>query len=128
MTAARPSRATCCASSSIVQGHYGKLFEGDDPTGTAKLPALDYGAGPDDPRLLAAHRLRSASRSRPRSRGPCSDWITGDYRVFRNEATRTAFIEFVPGLIDGLAHAEEPDDAVAALRPISSARSSAAGG
>ena len=35
----------------IVQGHYGKLFEGD-PTGTAKLPAVDYSAGPDDPRLL----------------------------------------------------------------------------
>ena len=35
----------------IVQGHYGKLFEGD-PTGTAKLPDVDYGAGPDDPRLL----------------------------------------------------------------------------
>ena len=35
----------------IVQGHYAKLFEGD-PTGTAKLPAADYSAGPDDPRLL----------------------------------------------------------------------------
>ena len=35
----------------IVQGHYGKLFEGD-PAGTAKLPDVDYGAGPDDPRLL----------------------------------------------------------------------------
>ena len=35
----------------IVQGHYGKLFEGD-PTGTAKLPAFDYGAGADDQRLL----------------------------------------------------------------------------
>jgi glutamate-ammonia-ligase adenylyltransferase len=36
----------------IVQGHYAKLFEGDDPTGTAKLPDVDYGAGPEDPRLL----------------------------------------------------------------------------
>ena len=36
----------------IVQGHYEKLFEGDDPTGTASLPAIDYRAGPDDPRLL----------------------------------------------------------------------------
>src|SRR6202158_1776253 len=35
----------------VVQGHYGKLFEGD-PTGTEKLPAADYSAGPDDPRLL----------------------------------------------------------------------------
>src|SRR6476620_1020060 len=35
----------------VVQGHYGKLFEGD-PTGTAKLPPADYSAGADDPRLL----------------------------------------------------------------------------
>src|SRR3981189_1485369 len=35
----------------VVQGHYGKLFEGD-PTGTVKLPAADYGAGPEDPRLM----------------------------------------------------------------------------
>ena len=35
----------------IVQGHYGKLFEGD-PTGSAKLPDVNYGAGPEDPRLL----------------------------------------------------------------------------
>jgi glutamate-ammonia-ligase adenylyltransferase len=41
--------------------------------------------------------------------------MTGDYRVFRTEATRDAFIEFVPALIDGLAHAEEPDRAVVAF-------------
>src|SRR3954463_13621301 len=35
----------------IVQGHYSRLFEGD-PTGTEKLPGLNYAAGPDDPRLL----------------------------------------------------------------------------
>ena len=35
----------------VVQGHYAKLFEGD-PTGTAKLPDVDYSAGPEDPRLL----------------------------------------------------------------------------
>src|SRR6202142_179828 len=34
----------------VVQGHYAKLFEGD-PAGTAKLPEVDYAAGPDDPRL-----------------------------------------------------------------------------
>src|SRR3954462_14445155 len=39
-------------------------------------------------------------------------WIAGEYRVFRSESTRNAFIEFVPALIDGLAHAEEPDGAV----------------
>ncbi|MGL4260730.1 MAG: bifunctional [glutamine synthetase] adenylyltransferase/[glutamine synthetase]-adenylyl-L-tyrosine phosphorylase, partial [Afipia sp.] len=34
-----------------VQNHYSRLFEGD-PTGTAKLPDIDYGKGPDDNRLL----------------------------------------------------------------------------
>ena len=42
-------------------------------------------------------------------------WLTGDYRALRVEATRNAFVEFVPALIDGLAHAEEPDDAVTAF-------------
>jgi glutamate-ammonia-ligase adenylyltransferase len=32
----------------IVQAHYAKLFEGDDP---AKLPQIDYRAGPEDQRL-----------------------------------------------------------------------------
>ena len=36
-------------------------------------------------------------------------------KALRNEATRNAFVEFVPGLIDGLAHAEEPDNAVTAF-------------
>ena len=42
-------------------------------------------------------------------------WLTGDYRVFRSDATRSAFVAFVPALIDGLAHAEEPDGAVTAF-------------
>jgi glutamate-ammonia-ligase adenylyltransferase len=94
----------------IVQGHYEKLFEGD-PTGTAKLPALDYGAGPDDPRLL--QHLTTLGFKKPAAVAQTlRHWITGDYRVFRNKATRSAFIEFVPALIDGLAHAEAPDRAV----------------
>jgi glutamate-ammonia-ligase adenylyltransferase len=98
----------------IVQGHYEKLFEGDDPTGTASLPALDYGAGPDDPRLmqhLATHGFKKPAAVAQTLR----DWIGGDYRVFRNEATRQAFVDFAPALIDGLAHAEEPDRAVVAF-------------
>ena len=42
-------------------------------------------------------------------------WMEGDYRALRVEATRNAFVEFIPALIDGLANAEEPDDAVAAF-------------
>ncbi|UGY01891.1 bifunctional [glutamine synthetase] adenylyltransferase/[glutamine synthetase]-adenylyl-L-tyrosine phosphorylase [Bradyrhizobium quebecense] len=98
----------------IVQNHYGKLFEGDDPTGSAKLPDVDYGAGPEDGRLI--EHLASLGFKKPvMVAGTVQQWIKGDYRALRVEATRAAFLEFIPGLIDGLADAEEPDDAVAAF-------------
>jgi glutamate-ammonia-ligase adenylyltransferase len=97
----------------VVQGHYEKLFEGD-PTGTEKLPAVDYQAGPDDPRLL--DYLATLGFKKPLMVAKTvRQWMTGDYRVFRTETTHSAFIEFVPALIDGLAHAEEPDAAVTAF-------------
>src|SRR5882757_3590990 len=98
----------------IVQGHYGKLFEGDDPTGTAKLPQINYDAGPEDPRLLE-HLAHLGFKKPVAVASTVRQWIEGDYRVLRVEATRAAFLEFIPGLIDGLAHAEEPDDAVVAF-------------
>jgi [glutamine synthetase] adenylyltransferase / [glutamine synthetase]-adenylyl-L-tyrosine phosphorylase len=97
----------------VVQGHYGKLFEGD-PTGTAKLPAADYRAGPDDPRLLE-HLATLGFKQPVMVAQTVRQWMVGDYRVFRMEQTRTAFVEFVPALIVGLAHAEEPDSAVTAF-------------
>ena len=97
----------------IVQGHYSKLFEGD-PAGTAKFPEIDYGAGPGDPRLL--EHLTTLGFKEPIAVAQTVQlWLAGEYRVFRTESTRTAFAEFVPALIDGLAHAEEPDRAVVAF-------------
>ena len=97
----------------IVQGHYEKLFEGD-PTGTAKLPPVDFGAGAEEPRLL--EHLATLGFKKPiMVAQTLRHWMTGDYRVFRTEATRQAFVAFVPALIDGLAHAEEPDAAVTAF-------------
>jgi [glutamine synthetase] adenylyltransferase / [glutamine synthetase]-adenylyl-L-tyrosine phosphorylase len=97
----------------IVQGHYGKLFEGD-PTGTEKLPAVKYGGGPEDPRLLE-HLATLGFKKPVMVAQTLAQWIAGDYRVFRNETTRSAFVEFVPALIDGLSRAEEPDGAVTAF-------------
>src|SRR5229473_3527971 len=97
----------------VVQGHYGKLFEGD-PTGTAKLPAADYRAGADDPRLLE-HLATLGFKQPIMVAQTVRQWMVGDYRVFRVEQTRNAFVEFVPALIVGLAHAEEPDHAVTAF-------------
>ena len=70
----------------IVQGHYGKLFEGD-PTGTAKLPDVNYSAGPDDPRLL--DHLATLGFKKPiMVAKTVQQWLQGDYRALRNEATK----------------------------------------
>jgi glutamate-ammonia-ligase adenylyltransferase len=94
----------------VVQGHYAKLFEGD-PAGTAKLPDVDYTAGPDDQRLT--EHLASLGFKKPiMVAQTVRQWIDGDYRVFRMESTRSAFVDFLPSLIAGLANAEQPDNAV----------------
>ena len=96
-----------------VQTHYGKLFEGD-PAGTAKLPDVNYNGGPGDPRLI--EYLVTLGFKKPIAvAATLQQWIAGDYRVLRLEATRNALIEFIPALIEGLAHAEEPDNAVVAF-------------
>jgi glutamate-ammonia-ligase adenylyltransferase len=97
----------------IVQGHYAKLFEGD-PTGTAKLPDIDYSAGAEDQRLLK-HLAALGFKEPIKVAQTVQLWMAGEYRVFRTEATKSAFAEFAPALIDGLAHAEEPDRAVVAF-------------
>lgn len=94
-----------------VQGHYSRLFEGDAADGAAKLPVADYRSGPDDPRLL--DHLAKLGFKQPRMvADTIREWMTGDYRALKAEATRNAFDAFVPALIDGLARAEEPDSAV----------------
>src|SRR5579863_5712119 len=94
----------------IVQGHYAKLFEGD-PVGTVKLPEVDYSGGPDDPRLI--EHLASLGFKKPIAvAATIRQWLDGGYRVFRVEATRNSFVEFLPSLINGLANAEDPDNAI----------------
>ncbi len=97
----------------IVQGHYEKLFEGE-PAGAAALPPVDYGAGPEDLRLLE-HLTALGFKKQVTVAKTLQQWSVGEYRVFRNETTRNAFIEFLPALIDALAHADDPDRAVVAF-------------
>ncbi|MGJ4949134.1 bifunctional [glutamine synthetase] adenylyltransferase/[glutamine synthetase]-adenylyl-L-tyrosine phosphorylase [Bradyrhizobium sp. HKCCYLS20291] len=97
----------------VVQGHYARLFEGD-PTGTVSLPPVNYGAGPDEHRLLE-HLASLGFRDPLMVAKTLQRWLAGEYRVFRSEATRASFTEFLPALIDGLAHADEPDRAVVAF-------------
>jgi glutamate-ammonia-ligase adenylyltransferase len=96
-----------------VQNHYGRLFEGD-PTGTEKLPDVNYGAGPDDKALLE-HLLNLGFKKPKMVAETVRHWMNGEYRVFRVDATRQAFREFVPDLMRGLSRAEEPDDGVVAF-------------
>jgi glutamate-ammonia-ligase adenylyltransferase len=96
-----------------VQGHYAKLFEGD-PTGSEKLPDIDYAAGPDDVRLLD-HLVALGFRKPLMVATTLQQWMAGGYRVLKVETTQRAFLEFVPALIEGLSRAEEPDNAVTAF-------------
>ncbi len=98
---------------SCVQGHYGKLFETDAPR--AEHAALvDYSAGPDDPRVLV-HLAALGFKQPIMVSETIRQWMAGEYRVLKVEETRRAFNDFVPALIDGLARAEEPDNAVIAF-------------
>jgi glutamate-ammonia-ligase adenylyltransferase len=97
----------------LVQGHYGRLFEGD-PAGDMQLPDVDYSLGPTEPRLLE-HLARLGFRKPLMVAETVAHWMTDEYRALKVEATRQAFVEFVPALIAGLAQAEEPDNAVIAF-------------
>ncbi|MBI3698850.1 MAG: bifunctional [glutamine synthetase] adenylyltransferase/[glutamine synthetase]-adenylyl-L-tyrosine phosphorylase [Afipia sp.] len=96
-----------------VQAHYERLFEGD-PAGTAKLPDVDYNAGPDD-KALAAHLMSLGFKKPKMVAEVLQHWNSTDYRAFKVDATRQSFLEFLPELIRGLSRAEEPDNAVAAF-------------
>jgi glutamate-ammonia-ligase adenylyltransferase len=96
-----------------VQQHYGRLFEGD-VGGTAHLPVVDFTKGPDDPRTLA-HLSKLGFKQPVLMAEIIARWLTDDYRVLKVDATRQAFIEFMPALVAGLAKAEEPDNAVIAF-------------
>jgi [glutamine synthetase] adenylyltransferase / [glutamine synthetase]-adenylyl-L-tyrosine phosphorylase len=94
----------------VVQRHYGRLFEGDT-AGTAKLPQVDYAHGADDPRVV--EQLLSLGFKKPVAVAQTvRQWLEGGYRVFRVEATRATFVQFLPALIAGLSDAEDPDNAV----------------
>lgn len=93
-----------------VQGHYERLFEGD-PTEPEKAPDVDYGAGPDDARLI--DQLRRLGFKSPKTVAETvQHWMAGEYRALKVEATREALHEFLPNLLRGLSRAEHPDAAV----------------
>lgn len=96
-----------------VQAHYSRLFESAPPE-APNGPAIAYGAGPDDMRLL--EHLVSVGFKKPKMVATSlAQWLGGDYRALKVEATRRAFEAFVPALVEGLAQAEDPDAAIVAF-------------
>ena len=97
-----------------VQGHYSKLFEADEVVDAASLPPVDYGAGPEDQRLVE-HLVSLGFKKPAMVAETLRQWMAAEYRILRVDSTRRAFLEFVPTLVDGLARAEQPDNAVIAF-------------
>ena len=99
MTAAPPSPGICSAISTSCRAITASCSRAIRPA-PRRLPAVDYSAGPDDPRLL--EHLAALGFKKPiMVAQTVQQWMVGDYRVFRTESTRNAFVEFVPALIDG---------------------------
>ena len=96
-----------------VQAHYSRLFESAPPSAPSE-PAIAYGTGPEDARLL--EHLAGLGFKKPiMVATSLAVWLRGDYRALKVEVTRRAFEAFVPALVQGLAQAEDPDAAIVAF-------------
>jgi len=94
-----------------VQGHYSRLFEGEPVKGVA-APAIDYTAGPDDPRIVQ-HLVSLGFKQPAMVAETVREWLSGDYRALKAEGTLREFTALVPALLSSLARAENPDGTVA---------------
>jgi glutamate-ammonia-ligase adenylyltransferase len=85
MRTPRSLREELLAHLNIVQGHYSKLFEGRSDR-HVKLPDINYGAV----RKIAPARPSRHARLQEAGRGgrTLQQWMRGDYRALRNEATK----------------------------------------
>jgi glutamate-ammonia-ligase adenylyltransferase len=94
-----------------VQGHYIHLFEGNDPAGTAALPAPDYARGRDDARMV--DWLAGRGFKQPAAAAETLKlWTSGAYRSLRNGATQRNLFELIPALVATLGRSENPDSAL----------------
>lgn len=96
-----------------VQAHYGRLFE-DESALSAARHALAFPNDKDDRETL--DKLVEMGFARPiEASATVRRWLSGSYRSLRGELARAHLSELVPLLIDHLARAENPDNALGAL-------------
>ena len=96
-----------------VQRHYDRLFEGD-PTGSAKLPEMNWATGAGDP-LLLPYLDQLGFRHPRKVADTVKCWLSGHDYVVGAEPTRRSFAGLMPALIAALSRAADPDVAVTAM-------------
>ena len=113
MTAVRPSQRICSAISTSCRDITASCSRAIRPARQNCPMSITAAART----IRGCSRIwpRSVSRSRSWWRRPCSNGWRATIACCATRATKSAFVEFIPGLIDGLAHAEDPDDAVTAF-------------
>ena len=114
MTAARPSPGICSAISTSCRATTASCSRAIRPAPRNCRRSITA-RGPDDPRLLehlADARFQEAGRW---WRRPCSNGWRAIIACSASRRREARSSNSFPALIDGLAHAEEPDDAVTAF-------------
>jgi glutamate-ammonia-ligase adenylyltransferase len=91
-----------------VQRHYSKLFE---TAPASSKSALEFPESADDKRTL--DRLTEIGfRKALEASSIIRHWLSGGHRSLRGEVARNQLKELLPGLIEQLARAENPDSAL----------------
>jgi glutamate-ammonia-ligase adenylyltransferase len=92
-----------------VQQHYSRLFEGDAATPAA--PAAEFHRGAEDQRVLEFVTVLGFKQPAAAAE-TIKQWLGGEYRALRSQATRDALADMLPQLLGKLARAENPDSAL----------------
>ncbi|MEZ5764256.1 MAG: bifunctional [glutamine synthetase] adenylyltransferase/[glutamine synthetase]-adenylyl-L-tyrosine phosphorylase [Xanthobacteraceae bacterium] len=92
-----------------VQQHYSRLFEGDAATPAA--PAAEFHRGAEDQRVLEFVTVLGFKQPAAAAE-TIKQWLGGEYRALRSQATRDALADMLPQLLGKLARAENPESAL----------------
>jgi glutamate-ammonia-ligase adenylyltransferase len=91
-----------------VQRHYAALFE---TMAASDKPALSFPADADDKRTLD-RLIEMGFRAPLETSARVRQWLSGEYRSLRGEATRAQLTELLPVLLEQFGRMENPDAAL----------------
>jgi glutamate-ammonia-ligase adenylyltransferase len=92
----------------------GRLFRPEDYAGSRKLAALNFSGVDNEPETIAA--LRALGFERPEQVADAfRRWQAGETRATRSARARSLLAKIAPQLIEALARAAAPDEALAAF-------------